>query len=139
MNYENVCVQLIDLPPVTADHFENFVAGITYVADAAILFLNLAYDGPAATRRFPPAEARTSRTRSAGHAAHRRSDGVRIPTLVVTTKGDDEAADIRPEIAREEFGTRFPLHDVSAKRGDELEEFRTGAYDVLSVVRIYTK
>src|SRR6478752_1063147 len=41
MDYEDVRVQLIDLPPITADHYENFITDITRAADAAVLFLDL--------------------------------------------------------------------------------------------------
>src|SRR5947199_1782883 len=51
MDYEDVRVQLVDLPPVTADHYEPFVTEITRAADAALLFLDLSDDdGPAATQ-----------------------------------------------------------------------------------------
>src|SRR5882724_6614857 len=51
MDYEDVRVQLVDLPPITADAYETFVTDITRAADAAVLFLDLADDdGPAATR-----------------------------------------------------------------------------------------
>src|SRR5438046_4383095 len=51
MDYEDVRVQLIDLPPITADHYEPFVTDVTRGADAAVLFLDLSDDdGPAATR-----------------------------------------------------------------------------------------
>src|SRR5206468_9909341 len=51
MDYEDVRVQLVDLPPITADHYEPFVTDITRGADAAVLFLDLSDDdGPTATR-----------------------------------------------------------------------------------------
>ena len=50
-----------------------------------------------------------------------------------------EAADIRLEIAREQFGGKFPLHVVSAERGDGLPELKKALYDALGVIRIYTK
>src|SRR5262245_14773773 len=47
MEFEDARVQLIDLPPVTADVCEGFVSSMTRSADAAILMLDLADDdGP---------------------------------------------------------------------------------------------
>ena len=142
MDYEDVRVQLIDLPPITADHYEPFITDMTRAADAAVLFLDLADDdGPAATQAVldrlklarrelvPPGSAAPGRPGDL--LARRRS--------LVANKCDDEAADIRLEIAREAFGTRFPLHVVSAERGDGLEELRKAIYDLLGVMRIYTK
>src|SRR5437763_16629432 len=51
MDYEDVRVQLVDLPPITADHYEPFITEITRGAHPALLFLDLADDaGPAATQ-----------------------------------------------------------------------------------------
>ena len=44
MDYEDVRVQLIDLPPITADHYEHVITDVTRGADAALLFLDLADD-----------------------------------------------------------------------------------------------
>ncbi|MFM8272443.1 MAG: GTPase [Gemmata sp.] len=141
MDYEDVRVQLVDLPPVTADHYETFITDITRAADAAVLFLDLGDDdGPAATR------ATVDRLKQArrllvppGTAATDDPTVYALPTLLVANKADDEAADIRLEIAREEFGTSFPLLTVSAERGDGLDALRRATYDALGVMRIYTK
>jgi ribosome-interacting GTPase 1 len=141
MDYEDVRVQLIDLPPVTADHYETFVTDITRAADAAVLFLDLADDdGPAATRATIDRLKHARRELVLPGSPHPDDPAVyAVPTILVATKSDDEAADIRLEIAREEFGTRYPLHVVSAERGAGLDGLRKAIYDVLGVMRIYTK
>ncbi len=141
MDYEDVRVQLIDLPPITADHYENFVTDITRAADVALLFLDLADDdGPAATRAAID-RLKLARRELVPPGSPPIDDPAvyAIPTLLVANKGDDEAADIRLEIAREEFGTQFPLLVVSSEHGDGLEELRKAIYDALGVMRIYTK
>ncbi len=141
MDYEDVRVQLIDLPPITADNYENFVTDITRAADAAVLFLDLADDdGPAATRAVID-RLKLARRELVPPGSPPTDDPTvyAVPTLLVANKGDDDAADIRLEIAREEFGTRYPFHVISAERGDGLEELRKALYDVLGAMRIYTK
>jgi ribosome-interacting GTPase 1 len=141
MDYEDVRVQLIDLPPITADHYDTFVTDLTRAANAAVLFLDLADDdGPAATR-VTLDRLKQARRELVPPGTTQTDDPTTytIPTLLVATKGDDEAADIRLEIAREEFGTSFPLLVVSAERGDGLPELRKAIYDALGVIRIYTK
>ena len=54
-----------------------------------------------------------------------------LPALLVANKGDDEAADIRLELAKESLGGRFPLFVVSAEQGTGLEELRKAVYDLL--------
>ncbi|MCZ2342445.1 MAG: 50S ribosome-binding GTPase [Bacteroidales bacterium] len=141
MDYADVRVQLIDLPPISADHYESFVTDITRAADAAVLFLDLGDDdGPANTqavidrmklaRRELVAERPTTDDDPATYS---------LPTLLVRTRSDDEAADIRLEIANESFADRFPAVSVSAERDAGITELRQAIYDRLGVMRIYTK
>ncbi|HET6575401.1 MAG TPA: GTPase [Fimbriiglobus sp.] len=141
MDYEDVRVQLVDLPPVTPDHYEHFITDITRAADAAVLFIDLADDdGPAATRAVIDRLKQVRRELVGGEKpADEDPTTYYLKTLLAATKADDEAADIRLEIAREAFGDRFPLLVVSAEQGTGLEEFRKAVYDRLGVMRVYTK
>jgi uncharacterized protein len=141
MDYEDVRVQLIDLPPVTAEHYEHFVTEITRAADAAVLFLDLADDdGPAATQAVIDRLKLVRRELIPPGSPPADDPAVyALPTLLVANKCDDGAADIRLEIARDAFGPRFPLFVVSAERGDGLAELRKAVYDALGVMRVYTK
>jgi len=141
MDYDDVRVQLIDLPPITADHYESFITDLTRAADAAVLFLDLADDdGPAATEacldRLKAARRKLVPERPSGD-----DDPTTyfLPTLLIATKFDDDAADIRLEIAKEQFAGRFPLFVISAERGDGLPELRQAIYERLGVMRVYTK
>src|SRR5207245_3355378 len=60
-------------------------------------------------------------------------------TLLVANKIDLEGAKDRLEIVRELFGSRFPIHVISAEHGMGLEELRTALYQFLNVIRVYTK
>ncbi len=135
-----VKVQLIDLPPITADHYENFVTDVTRSADAAVLFLDLANDdGPAETQT---ALDRLKTARRELVKARPTDDDPTVyylPTILVATKADDEAADVRLEMAREWIADRFPLLVVSADRGDGLAELKQALFDVLGIMRIHTK
>lgn len=141
MDYEDVRVQLIDLPPITADHYESFVTDVTRAADAAVLFLDLADDDGAAATVTAIERLKAARRELVPPGSPHPDDPAvyALPTILVANKGDDEAADIRLEIAREEFGTRFPLLVVSAEKGDGLDVLRKAVYDALGVMRIYTK
>jgi hypothetical protein len=141
MDYEDVRVQLVDLPPVTADVYEHFITDITRGADAAALFLDLADDdGPAAT------EATLGRLTAARRelvppAAATGDDPTtyQLKTLLVMNKADDETAELRQQFADEAFGSRFPKVVVSAETGTGLGELRRALFALLGVMRIYTK
>ncbi len=139
MDYEDVRVQLVDLPPITADHYDTFVTDITRAADAAVLFLDLADDdGPTATRAVIDRLKLARRLLVKVRSADEDPATYQLPVIVAATKCDDEAADIRLEMAREAI-PEFPLHVISAERGDGLPEFRKSIYETLGVMRIYTK
>jgi len=141
MDFEDTRVQLIDLPPITADQFEPFITDITRAADAAVLFLDLSDDdGPAATQAVLD-RLKLARRELVPPGTPPIDDPAiyALPTILLASKCDDEAADIRLEIARESFGDKYPLHIISAERGDGLPELRKTLYDLLGVMRIYTK
>ena len=140
MDFEDVRVQLVDLPPITADHFEHFITEITRAADAAILFLDLSDDdGPAATQAAID-RLKLVRRELVGTVVGDDDPTIySLKTLLLFNKLDDEAADIRLEIAKESLGNRFPSLAVSAEVGTGLEELRKAIYELLGVMRIYTK
>jgi len=140
MEFEDVRIQLVDLPPITADHYEHFITEITRAADAAILFVDLADDdGPAATQAVID-RLKLARRELVGTAVADDDPTIyHLKTLLVFNKSDDEAADIRLEIAKESVGNRFPNLVISAEQGAGLDELRRAIYDLLGVMRIYTK
>jgi ribosome-interacting GTPase 1 len=140
MEYEDVRVQLIDLPPVTPDHYEHFVTEITRSADAALLFLDLADDdGPSATLAVID-RLKLARRELVSPGSSPPDDPAvyALPTLLVANKCDDEGAELRLELAGP-LVSRFPVYEVSSERGDGLAELRKAIYDALGVMRIYTK
>ena len=141
MDFEDVRVQLIDLPPITSDAYEHFITDITRSADAAMLFLDLADDdGPLATQAAIE-RLKLARRELVAPGSPTPDDPTihALPTLLVANKSDDEAAELRLELAREALFTALPLHIISAERGDGLSELRKAIYDALGVMRIYTK
>lgn len=140
MAYDDVKVQLIDLPPITGEAYEPFVTDITRGADAALLFLDLADDdGPAATLATVERLKLVRRILVPTRTDDDDPTVYQLPTTLVANKVDDEAADLRLELAKESLGDRFPIHLVSAERGDGTDELRKVLFDSLGVIRIYTK
>jgi ribosome-interacting GTPase 1 len=140
MAVADVKVQLIDLPPVTADAYEPFIGDLTRSADAALLFLDLADDdGPAATLAVVERLAKAKRRLVPARTPDDDPTVYQLPTLLVATKADDEAAELRLELAAETLGDRWPKLVISAGRGDGLPELRQAIFELLNVMRIHTK
>ena len=130
MIFENVRLQLVDLPPISAEFMEAWVPQIIRNSDAILWVVDLADDD--VLDRLDE----TDRLLVEGHV---KTDSMK--TLMVGNKMDAEGASERAEIVREAYGTRFPMTCLSATMSvpAELEAFKRVVYDFLDVVRVYTK
>src|SRR5262245_57417997 len=133
MEWEDVRVQLIDLPPVTADYMEGFVSSMVRTADAALLMVDLGDDDGPFTAEAVLERLAQTKTRLVGDKAAAVDDPTiqQVRTMLVANKADLPDAESRLEIVRELFGERFPIHVVSLETGAGLEELRTAIYRFL--------
>lgn len=142
MDWEDVRVQLIDTPPITADYMEGYLSSMVRSADAGLLLVDLGDDdGPFAAQGVIDRLAQV-KTILAGEASASKSEagGVHVTkTLLVANKIDLPGAEDRLEVVRELFGKKFPMHVIAAEHGTGLEELRTAIYQFLNVIRVYTK
>ncbi len=141
MNWEDVRVQLVDLPPVSADFFEPWVPTVIRSADAALLVLDLESDDVIDAAEAALDRLSQSHTELVGELPFDVDDETvqHIQTLLVANKTDAEGTLDRLDFVRECFGARFPIQSVSARTGEGLDALRRETYDLLGVFRIYTK
>jgi ribosome-interacting GTPase 1 len=141
MDWEDVKIQLVDMPPITADVMEGWQSSMARTADAAILMLDLADDdGPFAAETVID-RLKESKTYLVGdHEATEEDISIQwVRTLLVANKIDDPGANDRLEIVREMFGSKFPIHAIAAEHGTGVEELRTELFRFLHIIRVYTK
>ncbi len=141
MEWEDVRVQLIDLPPITPDFLESYISSMVRTADAAILMIDLGDDdGPFAAEAVIDRLQQT-KTILIGEVPTDQEDYSihYTKTMIAANKLDLPGAEDRLEIVRELFGTRFPIHAYSAEQGTHLEELRAEIYRFLSMIRVYSK
>lgn len=143
MPFENIQVQIVDMPPITERSYEPWIGGILRGADVALLVVDVASPDVLDETDEVLRVLEGSRLRLAGPGtsppdAEEGSVASR-PTLLVANKCDgDNAADDLP-ILREFFESRFPILPVSAVTGEGIEELRMAVFEALDVVRIFTK
>jgi ribosome-interacting GTPase 1 len=141
MPYLNMAVQLVDTPPVTFDGARAWLPSILRSADALVLVTSLEEDpmaeleavlsGLAQWKIFPEHE--TEEPSETGFGVLYK------PCLVVASKLDLEGADENLEILKEIYGDRFVLQGISAESGLGLEDFKPKAFQLLKILRVYTK
>jgi len=141
MPWEDVRVQLVDLPPVDAGYMEPWVPGLVRSADAALLVVDLGDDDAADAVEAVLERLVRARTELVGDLPFDIEDETiqHVRTVMIAGKADADGADGRLDVIREWFGGRFPIVPVSAEAGLGLDELRSAAYDSLGVIRIYTK
>jgi ribosome-interacting GTPase 1 len=141
MEWEDVRVQLIDTPPITADYLEGYLSSMVRSADGALLVVDLGDDdGPLAAEAVVERLAAV-KTVLTGQPPTENDDSSihHTRTLLVANKLDLPGAAERLELVRELFGERFPVQSLDAESGRGLEELRTAIYRMLNVIRIYSK
>jgi ribosome-interacting GTPase 1 len=141
MMWQDVPVQLVDLPPIAPEFFETWVPSVIRSADAALLVVDLASDDVADAALAVLDRLGEVHTELVGELPHDEEDErIRhLKTIMVANKLDAEGARDRLEIVRDWLGSRFPVVAVSARTGEGLETLRGAAYDLLGVLRVYTK
>jgi uncharacterized protein len=141
MAWEDVRVQLVDLPPIALDYMEAWVPSIVRSADAALLVADLGDDDVADAVEMVLARLAQVHTELVGVLPFDVEDETiqHIKTVLIASKADADGSSDRLEILREWFGDRFPLLPVSTATGMGLDALRRAAYEALGVLRVYTK
>ena len=141
MMWEDVPIQLVDLPPVTGDFMETWAPNVIRSADAAWLAVDLEADDLIDAADAALARLASVHTELVGELPYDVEDEAvqHVKTLLVASKADADGAPDRLELLREWYEPRFPVLPVSAQTGEGLDDLRRATYDLLGVVRIYTK
>jgi uncharacterized protein len=151
--FEDTHLQLVDLPPITAEYLEPWMSTAVQSADAALLVLDLGDPEcveQVETVRRRMAEKRVSllgpRAEPTGLPAaageQQMADPFRVdlPTIILANKTDTQA-DPAAELAAftELCRDRFLSLAVSAQTGAGLDRIGGCLFDLLGIVRAYTK
>ncbi len=141
MPWEDVAVQLIDTPPITADYMDSLLHGLTRAADLALLVVDLGSEEGIEQCQEVLARLAQTKTRLAATSYLDDCDvGLSYTrTFFVGNKIDDADAPVRLELLRELCPVDFPEYMVSAMHGQGLEQLRNAVYEAMDVVRVYTK
>jgi len=144
MKFEDVPIQLIDVPPLSREFMEAWVLQEVRYGDGLLVLVDLgddaALDGldevfsllaegkiePVPPDGQPPIEERDVSL-------------AYVPTLMVGTKADREGAADRLEILRELYGARFPFQTVSLDDPASRTALARAVFDLLRLMRVYGK
>ena len=130
MLFENVRLQLVDLPPISPQYTESWVAQVIRNADAVLWIVDLSDDD--VLERLEETSA---------FLMNAKVDLRQMKALMIGNKKDAPGAEERAAIVREVYQDELPMTTISAVSSNsaDVEAFKRLVYDFLDVVRIYTK
>ncbi len=138
MAYEDVQIQLVDLPPITPEYTEGWVFSAVRSADAVVLCWNLADEGsPHAVEQLMEILSQRHIQLCGGPSKQVDWRTVQRRTLLVGTKLDIAQKGLAP--AEKWAAGRFSVVGVSVVTGHGLEDCRRRLFEAGDVVRVYTK
>ena len=133
--FEDVQIQVVDLPPIASETAEAWLFALIRQSDGALLVADLGDDdllvGVEQTLELT--------SRSNVHLGRRDSGGKTVPTLLVAAKADSPGAGGRLGVVREMYGEQFPVLPVSAETGMNIPTLQEELFRLLNVIRVYTK
>lgn len=139
MKFEDVQIQLVDLPPITADHMDPWIAGLAQAADGALLLADP--DRPGVLTGIEEISERFAAVHVPLVGSYAETDDpcdLPLPTILVISKADLASED-DIEVIEELYGETFPVVRFSAEARLGVQALRTSAWDLLDQVRVYTK
>ena len=141
MHWLDVPVQLVDLPPISAEFFEPWENSLIRSADAALLVADLSSDDVADATETVLGRLAELHTELVGTPPDDAGDETvqQVKTVLAASKTDVRGAADRLAVIQEWFSPRFPIVPISVEDGEGLDALRCATYDLLGVLRIYTK
>ncbi len=140
MPFEDIQIQLVDLPPVGNESTDGWVSGILRIADALLLVLDSTEDLETQAELFIEQLGRwriyivKSQFLESGS-----SIGVFKKALLVSNKNDCPATENNFFRLKEQYGHLCPCISISALKKENLEELKRAIFDVSGIIRVYSK
>lgn len=140
MRFENIQIQLLDMPPITDRDAKPWFSHLLRNADVLLILVDLS-DDPSARLEAILAELEGMKVRVlAGVADDEILPGVvRKTALVVGNKVDLSDGDGALDALRARCGGDIPVAAISAKEGNGLAEMSRAVFGVLDIIRVYTR
>lgn len=149
--YEDVHLQLVDLPPLTAEYTAPWIVNALQPADAALLVVDVAAPDcldrlsdllAALTSRKITLVPDWERPRTDTEDGSGLEDpfAIRLPAALIAARADQSPkVEEEVEVLQELLDVRYPSMAVSARSGSGLEALAGWLFRTLEVVRVYTK
>ncbi len=144
MHFENIQIQIVDMPPISPEFYESWMGGIVRAADMALLVADVGRDAALEETDDALRLLESGKIHLAG-AKHDRVENEALPgifcrrALLIANKIDAEGSAEILSVLREFYQSRFEIAAASAATGEGIEDLRRMIFQKLDVVRVFTK
>ncbi len=142
VSYEDIQIQVIDTPPVTAEHVPPGFPGLWRSADALIVVADVSSDTvleDIETCLNHLAERNIELVDGPRQLPQEPGGALKVPGLVFANKIDFAGATDNLEMVRELFGARVRIEPISASDPESMARLPELFFNLIRVIRIYAK
>ncbi|HEY95292.1 MAG TPA: TGS domain-containing protein [Dehalococcoidia bacterium] len=141
MEFENIQIQLLDTPPLVSGSTLALLPPNLVRADALLIVIDLSED-PLSQMETVTTELSGMRIgigKPVGQSNEEEIIRHNKKALIIGNKIDIEGASENYEVLDELYRNDFPLQAISVARGTGLEELKRAIFQLLEIIRVYTK
>ena len=139
--YEDIQLQIIDLPPITKEYMESWMGNIIRYADIVAIMIDVTDDNIIENWEAIVEKLEEKKIKLGGiNVESSPSDEiVTKKTIIIANKMDLPTAEEYLEIVKEIIGDNYPIVPISVKTGEGIDKLKELLFKALKVVRVYTK
>ena len=140
MKFENLQIQLVDTPPLQLDHVEPGFGNLIRNSNALLMVIDLTED-PVFQMEILLSELERMRIRIVGRKSilSLEEGWTSFNALLLGNKCDLKNAMDGYRVFESHFKEAFPILPISAKEEMNVDELKKEAYQLLDIIRVYTK
>jgi len=140
MKFENIQIQLVDMPPLTDREAKPWLSHLLRNADVLLVMIDLGED-PLLQIDAILAELEGMKVKLMGmEAKDEFLVGVALKkALIVGNKNDLNNAVENYKLVQSRYGDKLPVVSISAQKGTGVEGMKRTIFNILDIIRVYTK
>ncbi len=140
MKFENIQIQLLDMPPITDRDAKPWFSHLLRNADILVIVVDLGYDSLAQAEDIL-AELELMKVKLVVSKVEEELliGTVQKKAIVIGNKSDLSESRENYAALSKRYGGELPVISVAAREGTGLDEMKKAIYNSLGIIRVYTK
>jgi ribosome-interacting GTPase 1 len=139
MAFEDILIQLVDLPPIGNESTDGWVSSIFRYADSILMVVDLSDDPDVQAELIIEQfeKWRIPLLKKGGQLVD--ANPAPKPAIIAANKADLPDVERRLDKLKEVYGISYPVIGISTKKKTGLEELRRALFENSRIIRVYSK